>query len=69
MRFRFPNEKELVWERYNSSRPNPYILNLKDNKIMSKVLLSHLVSVNYLDHEKIIYRRSAYSKSVSICIS
>ena len=23
MRSCFPNEEELVWERYNSSRPNP----------------------------------------------
>ena len=36
VRFCFPNEKELVWEGYNSSHPNPLILNLKANKMMSK---------------------------------
>ena len=51
VRFRFPNEEELVWEGYNSIRPNPLITNLKDNKIMSKGLLCHLVSVNDLDHD------------------
>ena len=51
VRFCFPNEEELVWEGYNSSRPNPLILNLKDNKMMSKDLLCHLVSVNNLYHE------------------
>ena len=39
VRFCFPNEEELVWEMYNSSRPNPLILNLKANKMMSKGLL------------------------------
>ena len=39
VRFHFPNEKELVWEGYNSSNPNPLILNLKANKMMSKGLL------------------------------
>ena len=29
VRFCFPNEEELVWEEYNSSRPNPLISNLK----------------------------------------
>ena len=33
------------------SRPNPLILNLKANKMMSKRLLCHIVSVNDLDHE------------------
>ena len=28
VRFRFPNEEELVWEGYNSSHPNPLISNL-----------------------------------------
>ena len=51
MRFYFPNEEELVWEGYNSSRPNPLISNLKANKIMSKGLFCHLVSVNNLDHD------------------
>ena len=36
VRFCFPNDEELVWEGYNSSHPNPLILNLKANKIMSK---------------------------------
>ena len=65
----FPIEEELVWKGYNSSRPILLISKLMANKMVSKGLLSNLVSVNYLDHEKIIYRRSAYSKSVSICIS
>ena len=51
MSFRFPNEEELVLEGYNSSRPNPLISNLKANKMMSKGLLCHLVSVNGLDHD------------------
>ena len=51
VRFCFPNEEELVWEGYNSSRPNPLISNLKSNKMMSKGLLCHLVSVNDLDHD------------------
>ena len=50
VKFRFPNEEELVWEGYNSSRPNPLISNLKDNKLMSKGLLCNLVSVNDFDH-------------------
>ena len=33
------------------SRPNPLISNLKANKMISKGLLYHLVSVNDLDHE------------------
>ena len=33
------------------SRPNPLISNLKANKMMSKGLLYHLVSVNDLDHD------------------
>ena len=49
--FRFPNEVEMVWEGYNSSHPNPLISNLKANKVMSKGLLCHLVSVNDLDHD------------------
>ena len=44
--FCFPNEEELVWKGYNSSRPNPIISILKANKMMSKRLLCHLVSVN-----------------------
>ena len=36
VRFYFPNEEELVWEGYNSSRPNPFISNLKANKLMFK---------------------------------
>ena len=51
VRFWFPDEKELVWEEYNSSHPNPLILNLKANKLMSNGLLCHLVSVNDLDHD------------------
>ena len=51
VRFHFPNEEELVWEGYNSSHPNPLISNFKANKMMSKGLLRHLVSVNDLDHE------------------
>ena len=50
MRFCFPNEEELVWEGYNSSRPNPLIFNLKANKMISKGLLCHLVSINDLEH-------------------
>ena len=49
--FRFPNEEELVLEGYNSSRPNPLILNLKASKMMSKGLLCHLVSVINFDHD------------------
>ena len=33
------------------NRPNPLISNLKANKMISKGLLYHLVSVNYLDHD------------------
>ena len=46
VRICFTNEKDLVWEGFNSSNPNPLILNLMDNKIMSKGLLCHLVSDN-----------------------
>ena len=49
--FCFPNEGELVCEGYNSSRPNHLISNLKANKIMSKGLLCHLVSIYDLDHD------------------
>ena len=51
VRFCFPNKEELVLEGYNSSRPNPLISNLKDNKMMYKGLLCHLVSVNELDND------------------
>ena len=51
MRFYFPNKEELVWEGYNLSHPNPLISNLKDNKMISKGLLCHLVSVNDLNHD------------------
>ena len=46
VRFCYTNEKYLVWEGFNLSNPNPLILNLMDNNIMSKGLLCHLVSVN-----------------------
>ena len=49
LRFCFPNEKELVWEGYNLSRPNPLISNIKANKMMSKGLLCRNVSDNHLD--------------------
>ena len=51
VRFHFPNEEELVWEGYNLSRPNPLISYLKDNKMMSKGLLYHLVIINDLHHD------------------
>ena len=51
VRFYFPNDEELVLEGYNSSRPIPLISNRKANKMMSKGLLCHLVSVNDLDHD------------------
>ena len=51
VRFRFHYEVELVWEGYNLSRSSPLISNLEANKIMSKGLLCHLVSVNDLDHD------------------
>ena len=51
VRFFCPNEVQLVWEGYNLSHPNPLISNLKSNKMMSKELLFHLVSVNDLDHD------------------
>ena len=51
VRFCFPNEEELVWEGYNSSRPNPLISKLKANQMISKGLLCHLVSVHYLGHD------------------
>ena len=51
MRFQFSDEEELVWEGYNSIHPNPFFSNLKANKIMSKRLLCHLLSVNDLDHD------------------
>ena len=50
-RFHLPNEEELVWEGYNSSRPNPLISNIKAKTIVSKGLLCHLVSVNNLYHD------------------
>ena len=49
--FHFPNEVELVWEGYDSSRHNPLISNLNFNEMISKGLLCHLVSVNDLDHD------------------
>ena len=51
VRFCFPKKVELVLEGYNLSRPNPLISNLKANKLMSKELLCHLLSVNDLDHD------------------
>ena len=51
VRFRFPNEEDMVWERHDSSRPNPLVLNLKANKMMSKGLLCHIVSVNDLGQD------------------
>ena len=51
VKFNFPNEVELFWEGYNLSHPNPLISNLKSNKMMSKELLFHLVSLNDLDHD------------------
>ena len=42
VRFSFPNEEDLVWEGYNSSRLNPLVSNIKANKMMSKGLLCHL---------------------------
>ena len=51
VRFHFPNEKKLVCEGYNLSRPNPLVSNLKGNKMMSKGLLYHILSVNDLDHD------------------
>ena len=51
VRFCFLNEEELVWEGYNSIRPNHLISNLKANKMMPKWLLCNLVSVNDLDHD------------------
>ena len=50
VRFRFHYEVELVWEGYNLSRSSPLISDLKANKMMSKELLCHLMSVNDLDH-------------------
>ena len=38
-------------EGYNLSRSSPLISDLKANKMMSKGLLCHLVSVNDLDHD------------------
>ena len=38
-------------EGYDSSRPNSLISKLKANKMISKGLLCHLVSVNDLDHD------------------
>ena len=60
VRFCFPNEVEMVCKGYNSSHHNPLISNLKTNKIMSKGLLCHLVSVNDLDNE------IPFIKSVSV---
>ena len=51
MRFHFPNEEELFWEGYNSSHPNLLISKLKTNKILSKGLLCHIVTVSDLDHD------------------
>ena len=48
VRFRFSN---LVWEGYNSCNPNPLILNFKAQKMISKGLLCHLVSINDLDYD------------------
>ena len=50
-RFCFPNEQELVWEGYNLIRPNLLISILKDNRMMSKGLLCHLMSINDLNHD------------------
>ena len=51
VRFYFHNDEELVWEGYNSIRPNHLISNLKANKMMSKGLLCRLGSVNDLEHD------------------
>ena len=51
LRFCFPDEEDLVWEGYNSIDPNPLIINIKANKMISKGLLCHLVSVNDLNHD------------------
>ena len=51
VRFCFLNELEMVWEGYNLSRSSPLISNVKDDKMMSKGFLCHLVSVNDLDHD------------------
>ena len=48
--FRLPNELDLVLEGYNLSCSSPLISILKANKMISKVLLCYLVSVNDLDH-------------------
>ena len=44
-------KKSWFWEGYNSKHPNPLISNLKSNKMMSKGLLCHIVSVNDSDHD------------------
>ena len=49
--FGFPNKERLVLEGYNSSRLNHFISNLKANKMMSKGLLYHNVSVTDLYHD------------------
>ena len=51
VRFCFPNERELGCEGYNLSCLNPFISNIKANKIMSERLFCHLLSVNDLDHD------------------
>ena len=51
LRFHFPNEIEMVWEGYISSRSIPLISKLRANKMMSKGLLCHIVSTNDLDHD------------------
>ena len=51
VRLCFLNEQELVYEGYNSILHNSLISNLKVNKMISKGLLCHLVSVNDLDHD------------------
>ena len=49
--FCFPNEVELVWVGYNSSRLCPLFSNLKAYKIMSKGLLHHIVSINNINND------------------
>ena len=51
VRFSFPNDEELVWEGYIWSRPNLLMSYLNANKMMSKGLLCHILSVNDLDHD------------------
>ena len=51
VRFQFPNKLQLEWEGRSSNPTGQIVSHLKDNKMLSKGYLYHLVRVNDLEHE------------------